>query len=100
MINKKNGLPASATQDQGKAPPIWSIEAIAEEIATYRARLSEMVREHEGEFVLIKGNEVVGFFADDSLAIREGYRRFGVVPLLVKQVKAHERVVYIPNVEL
>jgi hypothetical protein len=68
---------------------------IAEEIATYRTRLSEMLKDHEGEFVLIKGSEIVGFFPDDSSAIREGDRRFGVVDLLVKQVTAKERVVWI-----
>src|SRR5271155_2256341 len=100
MKNAKNGLPNSAKPDSGKAPPIWSIEAIAEEIATYKGRLPEMASEHEGEFVLIKGNEVVGFYPDDSSALREGRRRFGFVPFLVKQVKAHERVIYFPNVEL
>jgi hypothetical protein len=59
-----------------------------------------MVKEHEGEFVLIKGTEIVGFFADDSSALREGYRRFGVVPLLVKRITANQRVVCIPNVVL
>jgi hypothetical protein len=45
-----------------------------------------MAREHEDEFVLIKGNEIVGVFPDDSSAIREGYRRFGRDPFLVKEV--------------
>ena len=100
MKNAKNGLPNSAKPDSGKAPPIWSIDAIAEEIATYKARLPEMAHEHEGEYVLIKGNEVVGFYPDDASAIREGYRKFGIVPLLVKRVTATERAIYIPNVEL
>jgi hypothetical protein len=98
MNTKKNGQPAQATPDPGEVPPIWSVEAIAEEIATYRARLPEMVREHEGEIVLIKGTDVVGFFPDDSSAEWEGYRRFGIAPFLVKRVVANERVVYIPNV--
>jgi hypothetical protein len=62
--------------------------------------LPEMAREHEGEFVLIKGTEVVGFFRDDPSAEREGRRRFGLGPFLVKQVREHERVIYIPNVVL
>ena len=79
---------------------MWTLDAIATEIATYKARLPEMAQEHEGEFVLIKGTEIVGFFPDDPTAEREGHRRFGLVPFVVKQVKAHERVVYIPNVVL
>jgi hypothetical protein len=73
------------------------VAAIAEEIATYRSRLPELLA-HEGQFVLVKGDRVIGFFDDASDAIREGYRRFGLVPLLVKRVTASERVVYIPNV--
>ena len=56
--------------------------------------------EYDGEYVLIKGTEIVGFFADDSSALREGYRRFAVVPPQVKRITAYEWVVYIPNVVL
>jgi hypothetical protein len=71
---------------------------LAEERATYFDRLPELVREHEGRFVLIKGHNVVGVFSDHSTALREGYRRFGIVPFLVRQVAATEPVVYLPNV--
>jgi hypothetical protein len=96
----KNGQPDSVKPDSGEVPPIWSLDAMAAEIATYKARLPEMAREHEGEYVLIKGTEVVGFFPDDPSAMREGRRRFGFVPFVVKQIRAQERVVYIPNVVL
>jgi hypothetical protein len=76
------------------------VEAIAEEFATYRAHLSEMVAEHDGEFVLIKRDEIVGFFPDVSSAFREGRRRFGIVPMLVKRITVNEPVIYIPNVVL
>jgi hypothetical protein len=102
MIEEQpNGQPGSAIPARAKievSPS--SVEAIAEEIATYRARLSEMVEGHDGEFVLIKGNEIVGFFPDESSAFREGRRRFGIVPMLVKRITATERVIYIPNVVL
>jgi hypothetical protein len=82
-------------------PEIGEVEnpvaAITEEIATYRSRLPELLA-HEGQFVLIKGDRVIGFFDNSSEAIREGYRRFGPVPLLVKRITASERVVYFPNV--
>lgn len=97
---KKNGPPHSVQPEPGEAPSPSSIEAIAAEIATYKTRLPEFVRDHDGDYVLIKGTEVVGFFADDSSAMREGYRRFGVVPLLVKRITADERAIYIPNVVL
>ena len=98
---QRNGQPGSAipaSAKTGVSPS--SLEAIAEEIATYRARLPELVKEHDGEFVLIKGNEIVGFFPDESSAFREGRRRFGVVPMLGKRITANEPVIYIPNVVL
>ncbi len=75
------------------------VAEIAQEIATYRSRLPELLA-HEGEFVLIKGDQVIGFFGEASAAIREGRRRFGLVPILVKRITAIEPVVYIPNVVL
>jgi hypothetical protein len=75
------------------------VAEIAQEIATYRSRLPELLA-HEGEFVLIKGDQVIGFYADDSEAIQEGRRRFGLVPMVVKRITAIEPVVYIPNVVL
>ncbi len=92
-----NGHAVSVVPDSRISETIDPVASIAEEVATYRARLPELL-EHEGRFVLIKGSEVVGFFDDDSEAIREGYRRFGIVPLLVKRISRVERVIYIPNV--
>jgi hypothetical protein len=74
------------------------LEALAGDIATYRAHLAEMAKEHEGQYVLIREGEIIGFFPDFSSAVREGNRRFGIVPFLAKEVSATERVVYIPNV--
>ena len=37
-------------------------EPLAEESRTYEANLERWAEEHAGEFVLIRGTEVVGFF--------------------------------------
>jgi hypothetical protein len=74
------------------------LAALAEERATYDDRLPELLRQHEGRFVLIKGKDIAGLFGDRSAALREGYRRFGIVPFLVRQVAATEPVVCLPNV--
>jgi hypothetical protein len=36
--------------------------------------------------------------ARDKVVLKEGYRRFGIVPFLVRQIAASEPVVYLPNV--
>ena len=87
----------SAVTEDEKASRV-SIAALADEIATYRGHLPELLREYEGRFVLIKGTEIAGIFPDRSTALREGYRRFGIVPLLVRQIAASDPAVYLPNV--
>jgi hypothetical protein len=95
----RNGPVAGAIPDRPDGERADRLAEIAQEIATYRVRLPELLA-HEGEFVLIKGDQVIGFFEDFSAALREGYRRFGLVPLLVKKIAAVEPVIYIPNVVL
>lgn len=72
--------------------------ALADEITTYQNHLPQLLREQAGQFVLIRGGNVLGTFPDRSSALREGYRLFGVVPFLVRQIADPEPVVYLPNV--
>jgi hypothetical protein len=74
------------------------LAALAIEMAAYHAHLPRLLREHGGEFVLIKGDDIVGVFADRSSALEEGYRRFGIVSFLVREITAAEPVIYLPNV--
>jgi hypothetical protein len=69
--------------------------ALEKELATYNEKLPEL-KEHEGKFVLIHGNEVVDFFAAYEDAIKAGYQKYGVDhPFLVKQVSGTVTVQYI-----
>ena len=61
-------------------------EPLAEESSTYEANVERWAAEHPGEFVLIRGTKVVGFFATNEKALTEGYKRFGIAPFFVKQV--------------
>jgi len=60
------------------------------DIAVYKENLAGW-REHQGEHVLIHGGEVHGFFPTRGEARREGFRRFGPVAFLVKQVDLDEK---------
>ncbi len=70
------------------------------EQAVYDASLPQWVQEHDSAHVLIKDDEVVGFYPTREEALAAGYSRFGVVPLFVKKITAAEPVYYIPNVTL
>jgi hypothetical protein len=68
--------------------------ALERELATYKNRLPEL-KDQEGKFVLIHGDELVDFFSTYEDAIKCGYQRYKLEPFLVKQVHATEPVFFI-----
>jgi hypothetical protein len=76
------------------------IVSLSREQAVYEAHLPRWLQEHDGAHVLIKGDEIVGFYQTRDEALTAGYTRFGVVPLFVKQVAASEPIYHMPNVLL
>ena len=64
-----------------------------QEIATYRRELPSLLK-YEGKFVVIKGDEVVGFYDTILEAVGAGYDRFDFDPFLVHQVRAVEPIVH------
>lgn len=64
---------------------------LKEELATFEAHRDELVGSALDEYVLIKGSDIVGTYESERDAINEGYRRFGNVPFLVKQVAPTDR---------
>ena len=65
--------------------------ALEKELETYKNKLPEL-KQHEGKFVLIKGEEVVDTFTSYEDAIKEGYKRFKLEPFLVRQIHSIEQV--------
>lgn len=68
--------------------------ALEKELATFKAKLTEL-KEHEGKFVLIHGDEVVDFYAAYEDAIRAGYQKFNLEPFLVRQINAVEQILHV-----
>lgn len=66
---------------------------------TYRREVGSLIAAgHEGEWVLIKGEEVIGCFASRREAIDAGSQRFFRQPILVHQVLSREPVLrYFPR---
>lgn len=67
---------------------------LEKELETYKAKLPEL-KEHQGKYVLIHGDEVVGTYTSYEDAIKEGYTRFKLDPFLVKQIQTLEQVQFI-----
>ena len=59
--------------------------ALERELSTYQAHLMEWLP-HEGKYVVVRGEEITGPYADYEAALKGGYERFGVVPFLVQKV--------------
>jgi hypothetical protein len=73
--------------------------ALAEEVATFEAHLPGW-GDHEGQFVLIKGRDVLGFYPSRDEALDAGYDQLGMVPMLVKQVLADEPIYNVDRIKL
>jgi hypothetical protein len=63
--------------------------AMIEEMLTYRDHLKELLRD-EGKYVVIKGREVIGVYAERDDALDEAIARFGSEPVFVKQIASKE----------
>ena len=68
--------------------------ALEKELETYKKKLPEL-KQDEGKFVLIKGEEVIDTFTSYEDAIKEAYKRFKLEPFLVKQIHIIEQVQFI-----
>ncbi len=65
----------------------------ATERRVFEAHRSEWSRVHAGEYVVIQGDTVAGFFKDYPTALKAGLKRFGVErEFLVKQIWLNDPV--------
>ena len=68
--------------------------SLEKELETYKTKLAEL-KENEGQFVLIHGEEVAGIFTSYEDAIKIGYEKFKLSPFLVKRIQTVEQVQFI-----
>jgi hypothetical protein len=86
-----------AEKVRARSTPRSRVVSLNREQIIYDANLSRWLSDHEGGYVLIKGEEVDRFHGSRDEALTAGYARFGIEPLFVKQVTPSERVHTIPN---
>jgi hypothetical protein len=63
-----------------------------QELATFEAMKADLLRNHAGKFVLIKGDQLIDTFDTPANAYAEGVQRFGQEPFLVKPVRETEEI--------
>jgi hypothetical protein len=71
---------------------------LAEEVRAFDAHLPGWA-DREGQFVLIKGSDILGFHPRYDEALAAGYDRIGEGPFLVKLALLHEPVYQLGRVE-
>jgi len=59
---------------------------LQEEIEAFENMKDELLRHHNGKFVVFKGKELIGAFDTFDNAAREAIQRFGNGPYLIRQV--------------
>ena len=67
--------------------------ALEKEMETYNTRREELLQ-HEGKFVVIHGDEVVGIYDTYEDALKIGYEKVGLTPFLVKRIEAVDTVIF------
>ena len=65
------------------------------ELATFQAKLPDLWATAAGKYVLIHGEEVAGVYGTWGEASDAGYERFGLDPVLVKQIVKHEEPIFV-----
>lgn len=66
------------------------------ELATYRAHLPELL-EREGDFVVIRDQEIAGICGDPETAAGLGYDYFGAGGFLIKRIAVVDEVLGFPQ---
>ncbi len=73
---------------------------LEQERQLYDAHAAEWTREHPGKFVVVKNDEVVGFFDTLDEALAAGGSRFGLQSFLARRVGEVQETVSVPALSL
>jgi hypothetical protein len=74
--------------------------ALEKELAYYDSIKDELIKNHDGKFALIVGEELLGVYDTPKAAYEAGTNQRGNVPMLIKRVAADETPEKIPVVAL
>lgn len=62
----------------------------------FEANRNDLVQRHEGQYVLVLDDSLVGVFPTAEDAYAEGLARFGIRAFLVKKILRNEPVAFVP----
>jgi hypothetical protein len=68
--------------------------ALEQEIEFYQRELQSLLQ-HEGKFVVICEQSILGIFDTYEDALKAGYNRYGLKPFLVKMIQSVEQAQFL-----
>jgi len=71
--------------------------ALERELNHFETIKGELLKHHEDQFALIKGETLVGTFTKMEEAYEEGVRRFGAEAILIKKISQHDSPETLPS---
>lgn len=76
-------------------------EVLGQEWNTYRRELGRLLADgHEGKFILIKGETILGIFEREEAAVGEGYHKFLRQGFFVHQIREKEPILRVRGLNL
>jgi hypothetical protein len=65
-------------------------QLLQEELETFEQCKDALLGEHENEYAVVRGSELLGTFVSEIDAVNAAYGAFGNVPFLVKKIERIE----------
>lgn len=69
----------------------------AKELATYEKKKEELLNKYEGKVVVIKGDEIIGIYDNETEALKAVLEKYGYIPVLIKRIVREERPEHLPS---
>ena len=61
------------------------------EVSTYQSNKARLLADGlAGQFILLKGSDIIGIYSDADRAYKAGLEKFGNVPMFIKQITKDE----------
>lgn len=73
---------------------------LEEELRFFESKKKEWLKDYRDKFVLVKGEELVDVFSTLDDAYKEGVKRYGNQPFLIKKVTEEEEIETLPALTL
>lgn len=63
----------------------------------FESKLLDLMKEHRGQFVLIKDKTIHGIYPSVEEALKHGYDKFGNTDFLIQEITNEKRINYISS---